>query len=601
MTQAEFFKRYQFDIETDELGEGGFGTVYKAFDDDRDLYVAIKVSQVKTKQENISLLKEYELGKSLPSHKHIAHYDACYRYRMPNGTFDYAVLQYYPDGNLSQLISSHTLSLKQKVQIANGIIHGINHLHNHDIVHRDLKSSNILISKRGSGEYVPKIADFGLSKLFTAADKSYFSNSFVGGSLLYVAPEQLSGGAIRKNVDIWSLGVILFELFTGNVPFLPDSGSSTETARAEIVQKINHGVLPDNISSIPNPWQRVIINCLVPNPDKRIKSINEILRLIQNAANNPDNSQDLTPPNLRSKKTALTQTNIDDRREKINIKSHKSKYEELFEGDNKETNKTYTYVMLGILVICLAAVINKWRNDSIKKDDPVKAELHLNPITNGNTSNMDGNNTKLNKEELIMGKIPTENISKVSMIGKNEKKFGDLIWQTKNLENSNFRNGDKIEQAKTFREWAHAFSNNLPAWCYYNYVGENGVKYGKLYNWYAVSDKRNLAPEGWHISTTNEWEQLIDLYGGVQAAGSMLKSDKYWRNLAKEVSGFDALPGGYIDTQSSSEGKTGYWWTSNQTNEWNASSVKLSYKNNEVQFVNNPHYCGFYIRCVKDY
>jgi serine/threonine protein kinase len=280
MTQSEFFARYIYDTDTALLGGGGFGSVYKAFDDERDVFVAIKVSQVKPGQEHISLQKEVELAAILPGHKNIAHYQNCYRFKTPQGTFDYGILQYYPDGNLSQLIKKQNLSHTQKESIAHGIINGIDHLHRHEIVHRDLKSSNILISKRDNGEYVPKVADFGLSKQFAVTDKSYFSNSFAGGSLHYVAPEQLVGGQIRKNVDLWGLGVILFELFTGQLPFEPTTDTGTETARAEIVNKIFKGTLPDIIYSVPGTWQSVVRACLITDANRRVKSVAEIIQLL---------------------------------------------------------------------------------------------------------------------------------------------------------------------------------------------------------------------------------------------------------------------------------------------------------------------------------
>jgi uncharacterized protein (TIGR02145 family) len=78
-------------------------------------------------------------------------------------------------------------------------------------------------------------------------------------------------------------------------------------------------------------------------------------------------------------------------------------------------------------------------------------------------------------------------------------KIGTQIWATRNLDASTFRNGDTIPEAKTDEEWKAAGNDKKPAWCYYNNDPANGKKYGKLYNYYAVKDKRGLAPEGWHI------------------------------------------------------------------------------------------------------
>ena len=280
MTQEEFFKRYTYDLDQDYLGGGGFGKVFKAFDNVRDRWVAIKIAEVKPGMEQLSLQKEVELSAQLPEHTNIAHYEVCYRFRTPHGVFDYGILQYYSAGNLSELIKSKTLTLSQKESIAKGILEGIGHLHSHNIIHRDLKSSNILISERSDHSYIPKITDFGLSKLLSDTNQTHFTNSFAGGSLLYVAPEQLEGQTIRKNVDLWSYGVILYELFTGRTPFYPEQSEvNSESGRAEVVSKISIGKLPLEIENIPEPWQGIVRNCLIPDPQIRIAGVNEIGRL----------------------------------------------------------------------------------------------------------------------------------------------------------------------------------------------------------------------------------------------------------------------------------------------------------------------------------
>ena len=107
MTQQEFFKRFTYSVSTDRIGGGGFGTVYKAKDHVLHRTVAIKVSEVKTTadgQKTFSLKDEFEALNHVPKHPNIANYEEFYSFEMPNGVFDYAVMQYYPDGNLSNAI-----------------------------------------------------------------------------------------------------------------------------------------------------------------------------------------------------------------------------------------------------------------------------------------------------------------------------------------------------------------------------------------------------------------------------------------------------------------------------------------------------------------
>lgn len=281
MEQSKFFERYKYNLRSDLLGGGGFGKVYKAYDDVRDRYVAIKIAEYNDEYDHLSLFAEVNLSKSLPDHKNIAYYEDCYRYEMSNGVFDYGILQYYPDGNLSDVIKKNILTDQQKYGIANGIINGLAFLHQNHIVHRDLKSSNILISKRDH-EYVPKITDFGLSKNVGNIDKTFKTNSFVGGSVKYSAPEQLLNTKTKGNVDIWSLGIILFEIFTGKVPFnVNQEGISNNYLQIETIKKITTGQLPPEIDHCPKPYQEIIRQCLIVDPEKRIQNIVVVQRMLE--------------------------------------------------------------------------------------------------------------------------------------------------------------------------------------------------------------------------------------------------------------------------------------------------------------------------------
>ena len=277
MTQQEFFSRYSYNIRTDKIGGGGFGTVYKAYDRTLHREVAIKVSEVKTAANGkvFSLKDEFDALKDLPKHPNIANYEELYSFEMPNGLFDYAVMQYYPDGNLTNLIGK-SLSLEQKENIALQLLEGIDFLHKHKIVHRDLKPGNILIVRHGE-ETCPIITDFGLSKTANTSDRSMFSNSFGGGTARYSSPEQLQGQPLRMNTDLWSYGAVVYELFAGQ-PLFEAGTSAKNTAQAdhEIYNKIINGDVSGRLGRMPEKWRKVLEQCLVVDPEKRAKSAKEL-------------------------------------------------------------------------------------------------------------------------------------------------------------------------------------------------------------------------------------------------------------------------------------------------------------------------------------
>jgi len=177
-------------------------------------------------------------------------------------------------------------------------------------------------------------------------------------------------------------------------------------------------------------------------------------------------------------------------------------------------------------------------------------------------------------------------------------------WMIKNLDVEFFRNGDPIPEARSDEEWRKAGEEGRPAWCYYENKAENGSKYGRLYNWYAITDQRVLAPAGWHISSDAEWRNTTDFLGGEDAAGTKMKSSSGWTDDGNGTneSGFTGLPGGcrdlngkfgYID-------KIGYWWSSTEyytTLAWYRCIDRSPYY---VYRTNYYKQNGLSVRCVRD-
>ena len=193
----------------------------------------------------------------------------------------------------------------------------------------------------------------------------------------------------------------------------------------------------------------------------------------------------------------------------------------------------------------------------------------------------------------------------------------DQEWITKNLSVSTFANGDKILQALTDEEWMKAGAAKKPAWCYIYYDEEVDPSYGKLYNWYAVTDPRGLVPRGWHVAKNEEYVQLIENLGGELEAGEFMKTDKGW--LPPEVLGgvlfsmdneqviqksvLHFTPAGSVD----SDGTVNYYaqaygnyWTSSTINATEATGVALEEASGGAVRTNFKKSMGLSVRCVKD-
>ncbi len=206
-------------------------------------------------------------------------------------------------------------------------------------------------------------------------------------------------------------------------------------------------------------------------------------------------------------------------------------------------------------------------------------------------------------------------------IGNEGSGVKEQVWMMKNLDVTTYRDGTEIPEVKDPTKWAQLTTG---AWCYYNNDPIKGKVYGKLYNWYAVNDPRGLAPEGFHIPSSDEWDALTD-YLSIQSVGFSI-GDKLYEGggpglKMKEVgtshwsvgnedatnsSGFTGLPGGYRFDNGTFKGIriNGHWWTSNEedlsfyTNA--AFDRSLSYNSWGVDGYHYQKTYGFSVRCLKD-
>ncbi len=179
--------------------------------------------------------------------------------------------------------------------------------------------------------------------------------------------------------------------------------------------------------------------------------------------------------------------------------------------------------------------------------------------------------------------------------------IGSQVWTSKNLDVSTYRNGDVIPQVQDQNAWANLTTG---AWCYYDNDASNGTKYGKLYNWYAVNDKRGLAPKGFHIPSDAEWTVLTDYLGGADGAGRKMKSSTGWDSNGNGTnsSGFAGFPGGvrYADGTFHYIGRDNLWWSATENNSSNAWTRQLEDDDFGVSSYSNYKRNAFSVRCLRD-
>ena len=277
----EFLERYKFDFEKDLLGKGGFGEVYSAYDTLLNRDVALKfyrgsgsnkydlISEIKKviKLRHPNLLEFYDA--TILSHQNAFGQDE---------DIQVGVMELANEGDLLDFMQTNPT--KQEIKIVFlAILSGLKFMHKNGFIHRDLKPQNILFVKKGK-RIRPKIADFGISKN-AISDNTVHSTKLIG-TIEYMAPEQFNpefaiNGTATYNLDLWALGVMLYEILRGDPAF----GKRSKTVHTEdLMSSICNDAVPKNIDSIEEPFKSVLQKCLVKDANKRVKSAEELIELM---------------------------------------------------------------------------------------------------------------------------------------------------------------------------------------------------------------------------------------------------------------------------------------------------------------------------------
>jgi non-specific serine/threonine protein kinase len=263
----------------EQVGQGGMGVVYLAEDTRLERKVAIKFLP-RHIAANVEERQRFEIeakAAAALNHPNIATIHAIEE--TDNEIF--IVMEYIEGRGLREIIQSEIPNLQSAIDYATQVAKGLQAAHEKDIVHRDIKSSNIMVTESGQ----VKIMDFGLVKMHDRAQE--INVGITMGTAAYMSPEQARGEAVDPRSDIWSLGVVLYEMLTGKLPF------GGEYVQAIFYAIINENPQPvsDYRQDVPASLEGIVKKALAKNRDERYQSIREVLADLQQAINQPDSGK----------------------------------------------------------------------------------------------------------------------------------------------------------------------------------------------------------------------------------------------------------------------------------------------------------------------
>lgn len=247
-----------------ELGRGGMGVVYKAKQQELDRVVALKMI-LQRHLASPEVVRRFQSEAKAAAKLRHSHIVQIHEVGQLHGQ-DFFTMEYIEGESLAQRLLGRRLDLPTAVRIVAAIARAVDYLHKQGIVHRDLKPSNILLDADGD----PFLTDFGLAKVFLRSEEQLTATGVIAGTPSYMAPEQAAGRAeeIGPATDVYSLGAILYELLTGQPPFVADNP-------LDILLDMLSGdpLLPRRINpKIPRALELICLKCLQKSPGDRYAS-----------------------------------------------------------------------------------------------------------------------------------------------------------------------------------------------------------------------------------------------------------------------------------------------------------------------------------------
>ena len=307
-------ERYQI---ISRVGSGGMADVYKAKDQKLDRLVAVKVLKPEFREDTNFVAK---FGKEAQAAAGLSHPNVVNVFDVGEGRGLYYIVMELVEGiTLKAYITRKgKLSVKEATSIAIQVSLGLEAAHNRGIVHRDVKPQNIIISTDGK----VKLSDFGIAK----ATNSNTITANVMGSVHYSSPEQVRGGASDARSDIYSLGITMYEMVTGRVPYDGD------TTVAVAIKHLQEEMVPPSryTPDIPYSMEQIILKCTQKNPDRRYQNMAQLIEDLKRSLLDPQgNFVNLSPLSAHAQTVQVT----DSDRKQLNQTAQRQRYQEEDEED----------------------------------------------------------------------------------------------------------------------------------------------------------------------------------------------------------------------------------------------------------------------------
>ncbi len=390
-----------------KIGTGGMSDVYKAKDHTLGRFVAIKVLKPEF-SEDVNFVTKFRTEAQSAAGLEHPNIVNIYDVGSENG-MHYIVMEYVEGITLKTYIEKKgQLSFKEAVSIAIQVGRGIEAAHHKNIIHRDIKPQNIIISTEGK----VKVTDFGIARAATSNTIS----ADVMGSVHYASPEQARNGFVDGKSDIYSLGIVMYEMVTGRVPF--DGDTTVAVAIQHLQEEI---VAPSAYApNLPISMEKIILKCTQKNPDRRYESMTALLADLRKALISPDEDFVVIAPVSQEKTRVINEDEINKiKKETTNIylgedeigsypKKRKEEYEEEDDEDyddayddeedeiNPKMDKAITImgivagvIIVGLIIFILVSFFGDFKFG--KSNNKGNTEISQDADTNGiNVPNLKG-------------------------------------------------------------------------------------------------------------------------------------------------------------------------------------------------------------------